>query len=545
MAERDFDAIVVGAGFSGLYMLHKLHQLGLSSRLLEAGPAVGGTWYWNRYPGLRCDVASMTYSYSFSDEIQQEWTWSERYAPQAEILRYINHVADHLDLRRDIQLNTRVMSAAFDEKRNRWTVRTAAGETFSAKFTIMATGCLSVPNTPDFEGLGGFAGDRYHTANWPHDGVDFTGKRVGLIGTGSSGVQAIPIIAKQAKHLTVFQRAANFSIPARNAPLTPEAIQKWKSDYPRLRQIARASRIGDIFAPPTKSALEVSAEEREAAYEQRWREGSFSFLSTFNDILVNGEASQTAADFVNAKIRTVVKDPDVADLLIPKGVPFGTKRLCFDTGYYESFNRENVTLVDVKADPIVRVTRTGLKTRSRDFKFDSLVLATGFDAMTGALFAVDIRGRGGQALRDKWRDGPKTYLGLAVAGFPNFFTITGPGSPSVVTYMMVSIEQHVEWIADCLKYLTEKEIDLIEATPASEETWTRHVNEVADNTLFPRADSWYVGANIPGKPRVIFPYLGGLGAYAKICDDVAAKSYRGFALTKLDDAGKAERRRAS
>ncbi len=527
----DLDAVIVGAGFAGLYMLHRLRGLGISARVYEAGDGIGGTWYWNRYPGARCDVESMDYSYSFSDELQLEWQWTERYASQPEILRYINHVADRFDLRRDVRLSTRVTAAVFDEATHRWAVLTDRGERVSAQFCIMATGCLSAAQVPDFKGLETFEGPWYHTGNWPHAGVDFTGQRVGVIGTGSSAIQSIPLIARQAAHLFVFQRTPNFSIPARNAPLDPEYEQRWKANYAEHRRQARESRVGFVVERNDLSALEVSAEERLRAYESRWSHGGLGFNATFVDLLTSKDANDTAADFFRAKIRAAVRDPVVAETLSPRHYPVGTKRLCVDTGYYDTFNRDNVTLIDLRQEPIEAITPTGLRTRDEAYALDSLVFATGFDAMTGALLSIDIRGRAGQTLRQKWAEGPRTYLGLAVAGFPNLFAITGPGSPSVLSNMIVSIEQHVDWIADCLAYLRTHDRTAIEATVAAEDTWVGHVNEVGHATLYPLANSWYMGANIPGKPRIFMPYIGGVGTYRQICDDVAAKGYEGFALT--------------
>jgi cyclohexanone monooxygenase len=529
--ERHLDAVVVGAGFAGLYMLHRLRGLGFSARVFEAGDGVGGTWYWNRYPGARCDVESMDYSYSFSDELQQEWTWSERYAAQPEILRYINHVADRFDLRRDIQLSTRVTSATFDEVAGRWTVETDRGDRVSARFCVMATGCLSTTQVPKIPGLDAFRGPRYHTGHWPHEGVDFTGRRVGVIGTGSSAIQSIPIIAEQAAHLFVFQRTPNFSIPAHNAPLDREFERRVKAGYAEFRRQARESRVGFVVERSDASALAVTDDERRYQYEKRWRRGGLGFTATFADLLTNAEANETAAEFCRERIRKVVRDPAVAEVLVPRDYPVGTKRMCVDTRYYETFNRPNVTLVDIRRSPIETVTPDGLRTRDGAYAFDSLVLATGFDAMTGALLAVDIRGRAGRTLREAWAEGPRTYLGLAIAGFPNLFTITGPGSPSVLSNMIVSIEQHVDWIADCLAHLSAHGHATIEATATAQEGWVSHVNEVGHATLYPRANSWYMGANVPGKPRVFMPYIGGVGAYRQICDDVAAKGYEGFALT--------------
>jgi len=528
----DVHAVIVGAGFAGLYMLHRLRQLGLPARVFEAGDNIGGTWYWNRYPGARCDVESMDYSYSFSDELQQEWKWSERYASQPEILTYINHVADRFDLRRDIQLSTRVTAATFDEAAGQWTVTTNRGDHVSARFCIMATGCLSSAQVPKFPGRESFHGKTYHTGRWPHEGVDFTGQRVGVIGTGSSAIQSIPIIAEQARHLVVFQRTPNFSAPAHNAPLDPDFERQVKTNYAAFRRQARESRVGFVVERSEASALAVSDEERRREYEKRWRRGGLGFTATYVDLLTNQDANDTAAEFCREKIRAIVRDPKVAEILAPKDYPVGTKRMCVDTRYYETYNRDNVTLVDIRRAPIEAITPEGVRTTDAAYPLDSIVFATGFDAMTGALLSIDIRGRGGRPLRDAWAEGPRTYLGLTVAGFPNLFAITGPGSPSVLSNMIVSIEQHVDWIADCIDRMRAQGQATIEATAAAQEAWVGHVNEVGHATLYPRANSWYMGANIPGKPRIFMPYIGGVWTYRQICDDIAAKGYEGFTLTK-------------
>ncbi|MBS0521696.1 MAG: NAD(P)/FAD-dependent oxidoreductase [Proteobacteria bacterium] len=525
----NFDALIIGAGFAGMYMLHRLRQKGFSARVLEAGSGVGGTWYWNRYPGARCDVESVQYSYQFSPELEQEWEWSERYATQPEILRYANHVADRFDLRRDIQFDTRVSRAVFDEAASRWTVETEKGERFVGRFVITAMGCLSSPNTPKIPGLEDFKGPVYHTGNWPHEGVDFTGKTVGVIGTGSSAIQSIPIIAGQARHLTVFQRTANYTVPAHNQPLDPDQVRQVKASYPELRRRAKTKPAGIDFDINYASAIETPEAERRKVFEQRWAYGGLGFMASFSDLLLNDDSNKTAADFVKAKIREVVKDPEVAEILSPRNI-IGCKRLCVDTGYWETFNRPNVTLVDISDEPIERVTATGLRAKGRDYAFDCLVLATGFDAMTGALLKVDFRGRGGVALKDKWREGPRTYLGLTVVGFPNLFTITGPGSPSVLTNMLPSIEQHVEWIADCLEAMRAQGRTVIEPLPQAEEAWAGEVGRSANITLRSTCSSWYVGANIPGKPRVFMPYIGGFPAYVERCEQVVAQGYKGFAL---------------
>ena len=525
-----FDAIVVGAGVGGLRAIHRLRKLDLKVRAFEAGGGVGGTWYWNRYPGCRCDVESLEYSYSFSDELQQEWHWPERYGTQPEILRYIDHVADRFDLRRDIEFNTRVKQAVFDSDTNTWTVTTDKGTAVTARFCVMATGNLSTPRTPNYPGLQSFKGKWYHTGLWPHEGVDFTGLRVGVIGTGSSGVQSIPIIAKQAKHLYVFQRTANFSLPARNAPMNRDKESAHKAHYPERRRAAFDTPFGIAGYPaPVKSALDATEEERLCAYEAKWAEGgSISFLYSYTDLLINKESNETASEFVRRKIRATLKDPKTAELLCPNDHPIGTKRLILDTDYYETYNRDNVTLVDIRSRPIEEITSTELRTADIDYALDAIVFATGFDAMTGAMKEIDIHTDAGMSIREKWEHGPRTYLGIMIAGFPNLFMITGPQSPGVKSQMILACEQHVDWIADCIQYLRDHGFSRIEAEEDAEDTWVRHNNEVADRTLYPLANSWYVGANIPGKPRVFMPYVGGVAAYKKKCDEIAASGYEGF-----------------
>ena len=527
----NLDAVVVGAGFAGLYMLYRLRELGLRTRVFEMGSDVGGTWYWNRYPGARCDSDSMDYSFSFSDELLQEWEWTSRYPDQAEIMRYLRHVAERFDLRRDIQFDTRVTTAHFDEASQCWTVATDRGDRLTAKYVVMATGCLSAQQVPQITGLETFQGDWYHTGSWPHEGVDFSGKSVGVVGTGSSGIQAIPVIAGQARHLYVFQRTPNFSLPARNGPLDPEQVRELKARYVEYRQEIRYSRGGSGVPAPTQSALEVTPEERERAYEASWARGGIGFGSTFTEMTINKAANDIAAEFVRSKIRETVHDPVVAEALCPYSYPIGTKRVCLDTNYYETYNRPNVTLVDLRKAPLEEVIPGGLRTRDATYDLDIIVFATGYNAMTGALLAIDIRGRGGQSLRDKWAAGPRAYLGISIAGFPNLFTITGPGSPSVLTNMPVAIEQHVEWVADCIAHLEERSIATIEPTSAAEDAWVEHVSELGNATLFPLANSWYMGANVPGKPRVFMPYVGGLGVYSRHCEQIAANGYEGFALT--------------
>jgi cyclohexanone monooxygenase len=525
------DAVVIGAGFSGLYMLHRLRGLGLSVRVLEQANGVGGTWYWNRYPGARCDIESIDYAYSFSEELLDEWQWSERYAPQPEILRYLDHVADRFDLRGDIQLATRVVGAHYDERSNHWAVVTEAGEQFLARFCVMAVGCLSTIQQPDIPGLETFEGEWFHTARWPAEGVDFTGHRVGVIGTGSTAIQAIPQIAKQAERLYVFQRTPNYSMPAHNRPMDPRVLKGLLRDYPARRREAELSDAGVPIAPPEKSALEVTPEERRRMYEAGWQRGGINALSyAFNDFFTSEEANATAQEFAREKIREIVGDPAVADVLCPRH-HIGTKRTCVDIDYFETYNRDNVELVNIRDAPIVEITRRGVHTSERGYPVDSLVFAIGFDAMTGSLLEMDIRGRGGRELRHLWADGPRTYLGLAMARLPNLFLITGPGSPSVLSNMVISIEQHVNWITDAISHLRERGLDCIEATEDAEAAWVQHVSELGDATLYPRASSWYVGANIAGKPRVLMPYVAGCGTYRRECEEVAELGYAGFTLT--------------
>jgi cation diffusion facilitator CzcD-associated flavoprotein CzcO len=526
----DFDAIVIGAGFAGLYALHKLRDdLHLRVRVFEAGDGVGGTWYWNRYPGARCDSESYYYCYSFSPELAEEWEWSGRYPEQPEIERYLNHVADRFDLRPDIQLSTRVTSATFDDETNGWEIRTDDDRTVTARFLVTAVGCLSAPLVPDIPGLDDFGGDIYYTATWPRDGVDFTGKRVALVGTGSSGIQATPPIAAQAERLTVFQRTPNFSIPARHGDFQPEDQRRIKEHYDEIFTATRESFAGFPFALIDRTTMSVSPEEREEILEGLWEEGGFKFLwGSFIDLLIDPEANEIASEFIRNKIRATVKDPQTAELLCPQGYPYGAKRPPIDTEYYETFNRDNVSLVDISEHPIEVITPTGLRTADDEYEVDAIVFATGFDAMTGALLRMDIRGRDGLRLADAWEDGPRTMLGIQIAGFPNLFTVTGPGSPSVLMNMPVAIEYHVEWIADCIEYVLEHGWSRIEATAEAQDAWAEHVAEVGQASLFTKANSWYVGANVPGKARVVMPYAGGQPGYRMRCDAVADSGYEGF-----------------
>ncbi|GAU71270.1 putative steroid monooxygenase [Streptomyces sp. NBRC 110611] len=531
-AAHPVDAVVVGAGLSGLYQLHRLRELGLATVVFEAGADIGGTWYWNRYPGARCDVESMSYSYSFSPELDQEWEWSERYASQPEILRYIHHVADRFDLRRHVTLRTRVTRAVYDEDHHVWRVSTDTGRTVTARFVVLASGCMSAPKDPGIPGADSFTGAVYHTARWPREEVSFTGKRVAVIGTGCSGVQAIPVIADEAAALTVFQRTPAYALPAHNRPLRSTEIAELKARYPEFRRAQRLSRGGTIFEPPTQSALEADEAERTAAYEAAWDSGLLSgLLRTYTDILTDEKANETVAEFIRSKIRSIVTDPATAELLSPRTFPFATKRPCLDTGYYATYNRPHVTLVDLRMTPIETITPRGIRTSDGEHALDAIVFATGFDALTGSQLAIDIVGKGGMTLRQKWADGPRNHLGLVSAGFPNLFTVLGPLSPSVLTNVAVSLEQQVEWITDCIDYLRRNSLTEIDAAPAAEADWGAHVAEVAARTLYPAVASWYTGVNIPGKPRVFLPYAGGLDRYREQCDAAARTGYTGFILS--------------
>ena len=520
----------MGAGFAGLYMLYKARLQGLRAQVLEAADSVGGTWYHNRYPGARVDIQSMEYSFGFDEALQQEWHWSERYAPAAELLRYANHVADRFGLRDGIALNTRVRSLLWDEASHTWQVASEQGGHWQARFVVMASGPLSSPNTPAFKGLEVFKGPVYHTADWPKTPVDFTGQRVAVVGTGSSGVQSIPLIAQQAAHLTVFQRTAAYAVPAHNGPLDPAFEAHIKSDYPGFRQRnwLMNGGFGSEYPPNMVSALRVSEAERQARFEERWQVGGFALLGAFSDLLRSPVANEMAAEFVRGKIRSIVKDPATANLLSPHHT-IGCKRLCVDTGYYATFNRPNVQLVDISQAPIDEITPHGLRTGGQDYTFDALVLATGFDAITGSVMRLDLRGRGGLRIQDKWKPGPLNYLGLMTAGFPNLFHVAGAGSTSAFTNVIVSIEHHVNWISDCLAWLKAQGRTTIEATLQAETDYVAHVNQVAAGTVMLTCNSWYLGANIPGKPRMFMPLVG-FPPYVQKCAEVARSGYAGFAV---------------
>ncbi len=530
--EQPSDVVVVGAGFAGLYALHKLRAQGLQVRVLEAAPELGGTWYYNRYPGARCDVESVDYCYSFSEELQQEWDWTEKYATQPEILRYLNWVADKLDLRRGIELNTRVSSAVFDEDALHWTIATDTGQRLTARYVLMATGPLSDAMTPQFPGLDTFAGEIYHTAHWPHEAVDFTGKRVAVIGTGSSGIQSIPLIAEQAAQLTVFQRTPNFSVPAGNKPLSSQELDEIKSGYAERRRLSWRSGGGSPHITATKPAMQFSAEERRAAFEKRWQLGGVLYSKTFPDQTTDPAANEAAREFYEEKVRAVIEDPAVADLLIPTDHPIGTKRICTDSNYFQTFNQPNVTLVSVRATPIESVDSSGINTTDQHYDLDMIVLATGFDALTGALAKIDIVGRDGATLRDRWAHGPRSYLGLGIDGFPNLFVISGPGAPAVLANMVLHAEAQVNWIADAIEYLDARGYAAIEAGAEAVDSWGAECARLAEATLFTKANSWYMGANVPGKPRGFMLFIGGFATYNQICAEVAEAGYKGFELVK-------------
>lgn len=524
---------MVGAGFGGLYALHKFREQGLSVRVFEAAPDVGGTWYFNRYPGARCDVESVDYCFSFSDELQQEWTWTEKYATQTEILAYLNWVADRLDLRSGITFNTRVISARLDEVSLRWTITTDTGEVVQSRYFVLATGPLSAAMTPEFNGLDTFGGEIYHTAHWPHEGVDFTGKRVGVIGTGSSGVQSIPIIAMQADQLYVFQRTPNYSVPAGNRPLSAEEIADVKATYAERRRMSWRSGGGSPHVAHPKLTMELSPEERRAAFEERWQLGGVLFSKTFTDQMTDLEANEEARKFYEEKVRAVIDDPAVAELLIPNDHPIGTKRICTDDNYFQTFNRPNVKLVSVRKTPIESFDQTGVNTSDAHYDLDVVVMATGFDAMTGALAKIEIVGRGGETLTEDWSNGPRTYLGLGVDAFPNLFLVSGPGAPAVLANMVLHAEAHINWIADAIRYLDEHGYAAIEATSDAVDNWIAECNQRAEATLFPKANSWYLGANVPGKPRVFMLFIGGFAVYLDIINEVADAGYKGFELIKV------------
>ena len=540
MKNVDVDVVVVGAGFSGLYLLYRLRKAGFSTRVFERGGDDGGTWYWNRYPGARCDVESLQYSYSFDEQLQQDWHWPEKFSAQPDILAYANHVADRFNLKKDIEFNIEVKASRFDENLKTWKITTNTGEEIDAQYFIMATGCISTTQIPNIKGLSDYVGNTFHTGDWPHEEVDFSGQSIAVIGTGSSGIQSIPVLAKQAKKLTVFQRTPNYSIPSQNEPMTKKYERSWKDVYSGRRKEMRYSAHGSLKDLNDVPALSVDEDQRQELYTKRWAIGGTGFLGSFNDLLTNADANYTAAEYVRQQIKRVVKDKETAEILCPRSYPIGTKRICIDTGYFETYNRENVKLVDISKKPIQRLVTDGIIVDDQLYPFDSIIFATGFDAMTGSIFNVDIKGRDGLALKEKWNAGPKTYLGLMSASFPNLFMITGPGSPSVKSNMIMSIEQHVDLVIETLLSMRRKGLSVVEPELEAENKWVDHVQEVANKTLFPQANSWYMGANIPGKPRLFMPYIGGVGAYREICEEIVANNYRGFKFEKSKQAIAAE-----
>lgn len=528
----EYDAIIVGAGFAGLYQLICLRdQLGLNCLIIETGDDVGGTWYWNRYPGARCDTESHAYSYYFSDELLKEWTWSERYPGHEEIRKYINFVANKFNLKKDILFNEKVINAEFNENSSNWSLATNTGKKFQSKFVIAAVGCLSNTNIPNIKGLDSFEGKYYHTGNWPKTGVSFVNKKVGQIGTGSTGIQAIPVIAADAKHLTVFQRTANYSIPARNAPLSEEFKDHVKKDHNYYKEFLKRTPNGHPFEISSRLVSDVSTEEMNQIYEKAWEKGGLQFRATFHDLVTNIDANKTASDFIKGKIRQTVTNKKFANILSDIDHPYAGKRPPIDSQYFETFNRDNINLIDLRSNPIMHIDNEGIQTKENHFDLDIIVFATGYDAMTGPLLNMNITGKQNLKLKDFWKEGPQTFLGLQIPGFPNLFTITGPGSPSVLTNMPMAIEQHVEWVRDCISYLNSKNHSTIEADSKSAKNWGNEVNAVANKTLLPTVKhSWYLGANIPGKPQVFMPYAGGLPRYTKVCDEIKNNNYKGFNL---------------
>jgi cation diffusion facilitator CzcD-associated flavoprotein CzcO len=536
------DVVVIGAGFAGLYAHYRFREIGLKAFGFEAADDVGGTWYWNRYPGARCDVESLDYAYSFSPELLDEWRWSERFATQPEILQYAAHVADRFDLRREIAFGTRVTSADFDEATNQWIVRTDRGDEVRCHYLMTAVGSLSLPKAPEIAGLENYKGRWVQTGAWPHEPVDVTGKRVAVIGTGSSGIQSIPILAEQAAHLTVFQRTPNFSVPAHNGAVDPDYEASVRADYVEHHKRNRRTKGGVPSRINTGlPAMSVSDEERRAKFEEAWGFGTFSLQSVFSDISSNPDSNAAVAAFVHEKIRGVVNDPATAEKLMPKSFPFGTKRLCLDTDYYATFNRDNVDLVDIRKTPIERITETGIKTKEKEYPFDLIVLATGFDAVTGPLIALNITGIGGQALKHAWADGPQSYLGLMIAGFPNLFTVNGPSSPSVLANMLQTIEHHVDWIVDCIDHMEKRGLARIEADAEAQVAWAHEVADMASKTLYTKANSWYMGANVPGKPRVFLMYIGGLDRYVERIESIVNEGYAGFTFARDNDCRSADK----
>jgi cation diffusion facilitator CzcD-associated flavoprotein CzcO/acetyl esterase/lipase len=531
---QQVDVAVVGAGFAGLYLLHRLRKAGFTAVVIEEAGDVGGTWYWNRYPGARCDIQTIDYGYTFDPELDRAWTWSEKYATQPEILRYFGFVADRYDLRRDIRFGTKVKAANWDDSSERWQLVTDNGASVSCRYYIMATGCLSAPKPPEIDGVKDFKGAVYFTGRWPHDGVDLAGKRVAVIGTGSSGIQSIPLIAEQAAHLTVFQRTPNFALPAHNGPAPDDRKTYFETDRATYREQARWSLAGVPYPQETAVSWQLSDAERRERFEKAWAAGDLVHILTqlWADQAVDFDGNALIGKLIHEKIRAVVKDDETAAALSPHDHPFGAKRPCLDTNYYATYNRPNVTLVNLRQEPIQAITASGIVTDKRSVDVDVIVFATGFDAMTGAIMAVHpITGRAGKSLSSVWAHGPQTYLGLTVAGFPNLFMITGPGSPSVLSNMAVSIEQHVDWVVDRLAALRDAGFTTMEATETAQSGWAQHMADCATLTLHRLANTWYTGANVPGKVQGLMPYTGGVGPYRSICNEVVGRGMLGFRLT--------------
>ncbi|MEE6138433.1 NAD(P)/FAD-dependent oxidoreductase [Mycobacterium sp. 050128] len=526
------NVIVIGAGFAGLYAVHRLATSGLSVIGVEAAPDVGGTWYWNRYPGARCDVESADYSYSFDDDLQKSWQWSERFAAQPEILAYLQHVADRFDLRRHYRFGVDVVGATFDLVDRCWHVQTATGQTYAAQFLLCATGCLSAVNRPNIPGVEDFSGEVYFTAAWPREDPDLRDKLVGLIGTGSSGIQVAPIVAAEAQNLVVFQRSANYTIPMPNRPWSIEEQREIQEQYPERRRASAYASAGTPHGTYPKNAVDTEPEEQAEALWKRWREGGVLFAKTFPDQTSDLAANDVARRFAEERIREIVTDPVVATDLIPVDHAIGTKRICTDNGYYASFNRDNVRLVNLRREPIREITPHGVRTSEATYPLEVLIFATGFDAMTGALTRIDPCGPGGERLRDIWHDGPLTFLGLMVPGLPNLFTISGPGSPSVLANMVLHAEVQVDWVIDLIRAARQRGVSEVEPRLDAALAWTDQVARAAERTLFPKAaSSWYLGVNIEGKKRTFMPYIGGFGTYRRHCEEVAQHNYAGLVLT--------------
>jgi len=530
---ENYDAIIIGAGMAGMYQLLRLRELGLSVRVFETGGDVGGTWYWNRYPGARFDSESYSYAYSFSEELLEEWDWTEHFSPQPETLRYLNRVADKFDLRKDIRFNTRIASAIYDEAENCWEVETEDGARAQARFLITGIGPLSAYTMPNIEGVDRFEGESCHTARWPHEPVDFTGKRIAVIGTGATGVQVIQEVAKTAAHLTVFQRSPNFCSPLRNSPIAPESQAELKASYPEVFQICHDSHGGFMHISDPRSALEVSDEEREAFFEKLYDEPGFGiWLGNFSDIMIDEKANALITDFMKRKIRERVNDPEIAEKLVPKNHGFGTKRVPMETNYYEVYNQDNVMLVDLLETPIEKITPKGIKTTDTEYEFDMIIYATGFDAVTGAFDRIDIRGEKGEKLKDHWADGPHTYLGLQVVGFPNLLTLVGPHNAATFCNIPRCIEQNVEWVTELIRNMRANGQERISPRQESEDEWTKHVYETAEFSLLTKVDSWFMGVNknLPDRKPVFMAYLGGSPAYRAKCDEETASGYKGFVI---------------